>query len=125
MTSKKLFLLFSVVVIFSLILFGNRLIKRVDTSFLFTNSEDQIVVDPDSGQKVLKDELTILTSGHDINQLIAPYNGSIRNQVKETSSYQVKFPISDLKQLKDIKASIEESGASVMLSIVLHPNNDQ
>lgn len=80
-----------------------------------------VVVDPDTGQWVVVNELTILASGQDVASLVTQYGGQIVLSVSQTGTYQVRFPVSDLNQLKAIKKDLEKKGVQVILAIVLRP----
>jgi len=79
------------------------------------------VVDPASGQYVLVDELTILASGEDIVGIVAEYDGEVVLYVPETDTYQVRFPVKDLKELEQIRVALESHGITAYYSIVLKP----
>jgi hypothetical protein len=82
-------------------------------------SADNIVVDPESGQYVLNDELTILASDEDIEGIVMEFDGKIVTHVRETDTYQVKFPVKNLRELKKIRIALESKGLIVYYSFVL------
>ncbi len=83
-------------------------------------NKDRIVIDPESGQFMLNDELVILNSDADINAVIKKYNGIITFSVPETSTYQVRFPVSSYGELSDIKDRLNnENKGKLSASYVL------
>lgn len=52
---------------------------------------ENVVLDPESGQYVLYNELTILASGENVEAIVAEFKGEIVLHVKETDTYQVRF----------------------------------
>ena len=82
---------------------------------------DAVVLDPESGQYVLYDELTILTSGEDIEAILSEFNGEIVSSIQETDTYQVRFPVKDLNELRQIRIALESKGITAYYSIVLIP----
>lgn len=98
------------VFLFCLVIFG---------IIIYFRRAGHVVIDPESGQKVLTNELTILGSGEDIGSLIKPYRGEITASIKETDTYQIRFPVSNLDQLKVIQSKLRQKGLTVYLSLIL------
>jgi hypothetical protein len=83
-------------------------------------NNDRIIREPESRQYILKDELVILNSTADINAVIKKYNGIITFSVPETSTYQVRFPVSSYAELSDIKDRLNnENKGKLSASYVL------
>lgn len=75
-----------------------------------TDLPENVVVEPESGQLVLVNELAILASGQDVSSLIADFGGEITVAVPQTDTYQVRFPVSCLAELDAIAAKLEQQG---------------
>ena len=86
-----------------------------------TKLKDNVVIDPESGQKVLANELVVLDSGQDVESLVKEYGGKITVKVEETETYQVKFPVSDLNDLNIIADKLRRKGVEVTHVIVMNP----
>jgi hypothetical protein len=86
---------------------------------------DNVVVDPESGQWILKNELAILASGGQdvkyVETIVAEFNGEITVRITETGTYQVKFPVSNLDELNAIKSKLNGRGLKTLHAIVLRP----
>lgn len=80
-----------------------------------------VVIDPETAQYVLFNELTILASGENVEALVAEFNGEIVLHVKETDTYQVQFPVEDFEELKQIRIDLESRGLTVYFSTVIIP----
>jgi hypothetical protein len=61
---------------------------------------------------VYVNRLVILGSGNDgeIKQAIMKYQGEIILKVKETETYEVKFPVNNLDELNEIKDNLNRKG---------------
>lgn len=82
-------------------------------------SSKKIVTDPGSGQRVIQNELTVLTSGQDVVSLIKPYGGTVVLEIKKTNTYQVRFPVKDLSELDVIKTELNKKGVTATYSMVI------
>jgi hypothetical protein len=80
-----------------------------------------VVKEPKSGQWVVVNELIILATGQDIPSLIKVYKGEIVHFVKETDSYQVRFPVRNLNELNRIKEELRKRGIRAVYAIVRKP----
>jgi hypothetical protein len=85
------------------------------------NVADQVVLDPESGQYVIFNELTILASGEDVEAIVAEFNGEIVSHIQETDTYQVRFPVKDLDELRQIRTALESKGLTAYYSVVIIP----
>jgi hypothetical protein len=81
---------------------------------------ENAVLDPESGQWVLKDELILVLEGQDVNQLVAEFGGEITFAVPEGDTYQVRFPVSNLAELERIHSELEERGIVAARAILLN-----
>jgi hypothetical protein len=82
---------------------------------------ENVVIDPESGQYVLYNELTILASGENIEAIVAEFKGKIVLHVKETDTYQVSFPVKDFGELKQVREALKSKGLTVYYSVVIIP----
>jgi hypothetical protein len=82
---------------------------------------ENVVIDPESGQYVLYNELTILASGENIEAIVAKFKGKIVLHIKETDTYQVSFPVKDLGELKQVREALKSKGLTVYYSVVIIP----
>lgn len=80
-----------------------------------------VVVEPESGQWIMKDVLIILASGQDVETLVAKFGGKITHAVPETDTYQARFPVSNLDELKEIQRELGERGVQAVYAIVRRP----
>ncbi len=80
------------------------------SSPLGVSADDDVVVDPKSGQRVLVNQLAILGEGQDVRKIVAEYGGTITVAVPETDTYQAKFPVRSLKQLDAVAKKLQKRG---------------
>lgn len=80
-----------------------------------------VVREPASGQWVVVNELIILATGQDIPSIIEVYKGKIVQMIKETDSYQVRFPVRNLDELNRIKEDLAKRGIKAVYAIVMKP----
>ena len=86
-----------------------------------TNLPDNVVVEPESGQLVLVNELAILASGQDVGSLVSDFGGEIVLGVPQTDTYQVRFPVSSLAELDIIAAMLEQQGVRAQYVLLGEP----
>lgn len=79
------------------------------------------IKDPESGQWILKDELVIIATEQVVEDLIEAFSGEISIAIPETSTYQVKFPVSSLEELNIIKQELEAQDVQVMHVLLISP----
>src|ERR1051325_1062848 len=63
------------------------------------SKDKRVVIDPKSKQRVLVDELVIFSDSKDVASIVAEYNGVVTIAVRETDTYQARFPVKSLNQL--------------------------
>jgi hypothetical protein len=81
--------------------------------------DDEVVIDPKSGQRVLVNQLAILGEGQDVRAIVAEYGGTITVAVPETDTYQAKFPVRSLKQLDIIARKLRKRGLKTQYVVVV------
>ena len=79
-------------------------------ALVLASADDDVVVDPKSGQRVLVNQLAILGEGQDVPAIVAEYGGTITIAVRETDTYQARFPVRSLKQLDAIAKKLQKRG---------------
>ena len=84
--------------------------------------DDDEVIDPKSGQRVLVNQLAILGEGQDVRTIVAEYGGTITIAVPETDTYQAKFPVRSLKQLDAIAKKLQKRGLKTQYVLVTKPS---
>ena len=83
--------------------------------------EGDVMEDPKTGARIVKDSLVILASGQNINELIKEFDGTITLNVKETDTYRVKFPVKNFQELEEIRTKLEARGLTVVYDPVIDP----
>lgn len=83
--------------------------------------DENAVRDPETGQWVLENELGIFGSQQEIDTITQNYNATVTIDVPQTSTYQLKFPVQSLDELKTIKAELEAQDYDVSLVNLMTP----
>lgn len=91
-------------------------------STLRVSADDDVVIDPKSGQRVLVNQLAILGEGKDVRNIVAECGGTITIAVPETDTYQAKFPVRSLKQLDAVAKKLQQQGLKTQYVIVTKPS---
>jgi hypothetical protein len=78
----------------------------------------EVVVDTASGQRVLMGELIVVGAAALAEPAIARHHGSIRRHVPETSTYEVRFPVSRLDDLEATARALRARGLTVSFAYV-------
>lgn len=103
------------IVIFLILLFATFLIGSLLTNTGSKQNKDVI------RNGVVTDKLVILGSGNKskIDEAISKYQGKITLEIKETETYEVKFPVKSLEELNTIKNSLNEMGIKTVSDYVI------
>lgn len=92
------------------------------TFLRYSKTPNNVVIDPESRQKILVNELIILASDKEkVSKIVKEFNGETTISVTETGTYQVKFPVNNLAELNIIMGKIINSGIKVQHVLVLEP----
>lgn len=89
------------------------------------SADDDVVVDPKSGQRVLVNQLAILGDGQDVRAIVAEHGGTITVAVPETDTYQAKFKVRSLKQLDAIAKKLQARGLKTQYVLVTTPSKSK
>lgn len=100
-----------------LVVFGLFLLSTCNRTAVL--ADDEVVVDPQSGQRVLVNQLAILGEGQDVRAIVAEHDGVITVAVPETDTYQAKFPVRSLKQLDAIAWKLQRRGLKTQYVVVV------
>lgn len=73
------------------------------------------VVRDSDGQLLIGDQLVILASSQDIRPAIKELDGTITIFVKETNTYQVKFPVKSLEELDLVAKKLKEKVSDIQV----------
>src|SRR5690242_10185373 len=106
----------------SAVLFAALGLLLCTNSPLRVSADDDVVVDPKSGQRVLVNQLAILGEGQDVRRIVAECGGTITVAVPETDTYQAKFPVRSLKQLDAVARKLQRRGLKTQYVIVTKPS---
>ena len=87
-----------------------------------SSADDDEVIDPKSGQRVLVNQLAILGEGQNVRVIVAEYGGTITIAVPETDTYQAKFPVRSLKHLDAIAKKLQKRGLKTQYVLVTKPS---
>jgi hypothetical protein len=85
------------------------------------SNDKHVVIDPKSKQRVLVNELVIFSEGKDVASIVAEYNGVVTVVVRDTDTYQARFPVKSLNQLDVIADKLRKRGLKVQYAIVRKP----
>lgn len=79
-------------------------------------------VEDSGGQLVSKNTLIVLGgSRQSVESVIKEYNGEIVYEVPETTSYRVKFPVSNYDELLRIKNDLNKKGIQAVSEYIQKP----
>jgi hypothetical protein len=97
-----------------------------DTAVRILQTRDgYIVVDPNSHQRVLVNELALLGDGQDVPSLVKQFGGTLTVSVPQTNTYQAKFRVKSLTKLDRIASKFQKKGVKASYVVVSTPLHDQ
>lgn len=73
------------------------------------------VVRDSDGQLLIGDQLVILASSQDVRPAIKELGGTITIFVKETNTYQVRFPVKSLEELDLVAKKLKEKVSDIQV----------
>lgn len=83
--------------------------------------DENAIREPNSDQWILRNELVVFGSPEVISGVVDSYHGEISIAVPETSTYQIKFPVSALDELSEIKQELESQGIEASYVQLMSP----